>query len=609
MMKDFHFLRPYWFFVLPFIVLVLWRYHRRQTQSRSWQAVCDAELLPYLLIGNAEGRKGQKALLAFVASSVLALFALAGPAWKQLEQPVFRDQSALVVALDLSRSMDAADLRPTRLIRARHKLIDILKSRREGLTALVVFAAEPFVVSPLTQDSETIVSQVSALKTSLMPKQGSRPDRALVKAGQLLAQAGVPRGRVLMMTDGLDYVPKADLDDALAELREAGHSVYVLGVGTAEGAPVQLPEGGFLKDRQGAIVMPKLDEGDLMRLAQQGGGSYARLSVDDQDLRLVLAEGPAASLQAPTTQSDFKADQWQEEGPWLLLPLLPIAALAFRRGRFVVALWMALSLASPAYALDWQSLWARPDQRGARILEKGEAAEAAKLFEDPQWKAASYYRAGQYQESLEALAGIDSPEAYYNKGNALAKLGRIPEAIQAYDEALKRAPGHEDARYNKEQLQKLSENQEQQEQENAQEGEPSESGEGEPSREAGQNPSQDPPKNQKQEEGQDREGSASETSRPEGAEEEQPAQQAQNKKDADREEDPQQAEPSEAGEGKKEGVPPRVTQLESQEQDELKQANEQWLRRIPDDPGGLLRRKFLLQSKQRRGAGDEEAAW
>ncbi len=611
MISEFHFLRPYWFFLLPFIVFLLWLYHRRKVQSRSWQAVCDPELLPYLLVGNAEGRKGRRVLFALALSSALALFALAGPAWKQLAQPVFRDQSALVLVLDLSRSMDAADIQPTRLTRARHKVIDILNTRREGLTALVVFAAEAFVVSPLTQDSETIASQITALNTALMPKQGSRPDRAMEKAGQLLVQASAPRGRILIITDGLENVPTTALKDALAELRQAGHSVYVLGVGTAEGAPVQLTEGGFLKDQNGAIVLPKLDEAGLVSLAQEGGGAYARLSVDDQDLRFLLAENPISTLRAQTGTTDFKSDRWREEGPWLLLPLLPIAALAFRRGFFVFILWTLLAMAQPVQAFDWESLWSRPDQRGARTFEEGKAEAAAKIFEDPQWKAASHYRAGQYQQSIETLSGIESADAYYNKGNALAKLGRVPEAIAAYDEALKRAPEHEDALYNKTQLQKLSE---EQKQENGQDGEPSEGEEGEQSEEAGQNSSQSPPQDQANNEPgdaqPDQDGRASdEQQSDQDADDARQAERAENKKEGEEERDAEEAKREEAEENKEGETPSRMAQAESQEQDESQQANEQWLRRIPDDPGGLLRRKFLFQSKQGRGAKHEDAAW
>lgn len=585
------------------MVMLFWFHHRRKTHSRSWSAVCDPELLPHLLVGGSNGRKEGRTLIVFVLAGCLSLFALAGPVWKQLEQPVFRDDSALVLVLDLSRSMDTADIAPSRLARARLKLIDILKKRREGLTALVVFAAEPFVVSPLTQDSETIVSQVSALKTSLMPRQGSRPDLALKKAGALLKQAGVPRGRVLVMTDGLENVSTKKMDHAVRSLNARGHSLYILGVGTLEGAPIQLPGGGFLKNKQGTIVIPRLDEKGLMALARQGRGRYQALSVDDRDLAVLLGENLPDRLHEASEDSGFKTDRWREEGPWLLLPLLPLAGLAFRRGILLIVFLSLLPIS--AQALDWETLWSRPDQRAAKAFAEGDADRAADLFEHPEWKAAAHYRAGLYEKSVDTLEGINTPDAFYNKGNALARLSLFSEAIQAYDEALKRDPEHQDALYNKNQLLNLM-NQENQNQQNRQDGDASENDEGDPSSE--------PDPNQGQDQEGDLAGEGDDfTADEEGEFQRDRRRRSQRAEDRDnrgeRDRDGLRSDLEEQHEGEERGEDRRLVQAEAIERDESQQAIEQWLRRIPDDPGGLLRRKFLFQSKQRRGMKSEEPGW
>ncbi len=255
MINDFHFLRPLWLMGLPVLATLLWLYSRRQAVSRSWRAVCDPVLLSHLLVGGSERSKSGSSLSLMAISGGLALFALSGPAWKQLEQPVFRDQSALVLVLDLSRSMDATDITPSRLTRARHKVVDILKKRREGQTALVIYAADAFVVSPLTQDAATIISQVSALETTLLPRQGSRPDLALKKAGQLLKQSGIPRGHILMIMDGLENAPKEGVEAAMAILKSQNALVSILGVGSLTGAPIKLAQGGFLRDKKEALVI------------------------------------------------------------------------------------------------------------------------------------------------------------------------------------------------------------------------------------------------------------------------------------------------------------------------------------------------------------------
>jgi len=530
-------------------------------------------------------------------SGSLALFALAGPAWKQLEQPVFRDQSALILILDLSRSMDATDVKPNRLARARHKLTDILKNRKEGLTALVVYAAEAFVVSPLTQDTETIMSQTAALKTGLMPRQGSRPDLALEKAAKLLQQAGLPRGHILIITDGLESVAIKNLEDLVDGLQKQGHTISILGIGTPEGAPIPLSEGGFLKDRQGTIVIPRRNDAGLKKIADRGNGHYQPLSVDDRDITQLLEALAPGRLKNQTEKTQLKTDRWREEGPWFLLMLLPFAALALRRGIFVIILLFAFSLPTAAQALDWEGLWSRQDQRAANKFQEGNMEEAATLFENPAWKASSHYRAGQYQKSIDALEGVDTPDAYYNKGNALAQMGNLPEALQAYDQALKRDPKHEDAGYNREQIQNLMDQQNQKKQ---QEGEGSQDKKGDPQEQSGQ----DSP--------QDSQGTPDESASNEGEQnkpgETQASEEEKNEAGADENQKEQQGDTTDQKPSDEQQADSAIAQAEKSDYDESSQAIEQWLRRIPDDPGGLLRRKFLYQSG-RQATGREEREW
>ncbi len=584
-------------------------------------------------MGGSEGEAGKRPLYLIALFAVLATFALAGPAWKQLETPVFRNQSALVILLDLSRSMDATDIKPTRLSRARHKLIDILKNRLEGQTALVIYAGGAFVVSPLTQDAKTIISQVSALKTTLIPRQGSRPDLALLKAGQLLKQAGVPLGEVLLITDGLENVPREELTQALSTLLASGHTLSILGVGTLEGAPIKLAKGGFFRDKSDKLIIPKLDEIGLVAMAQEGEGRYQRISNDAQDIDSLFATSAMNSLDNTTEETGLKTDRWREEGPWLLLLLLPLAALAFRRGILLVIVSLLLSLPPDATALDWESLWSRPDQQAQAIFEAGDESAAAELFDDPEWKATAHYRAGDYQESIDSLAGIQNPEALYNKGNALAQLGKLPEALAAYDEALKLNPEHQDAIYNKEQIEAQMSQQEPN-QNNQQEGEPSENPqdsdkdgeqdsesdqdeEGEDSEASDQSQSQnqqnDPQEGQQEDQAGENQPSDSEqdsqqeSESGEKKEDESDQEKSENQAQDTEKQDDAESKKNEEAKLQKESSPNDDTQSDEQKESAL--ALEQWLRRIPDDPGGLLRRKFLYQSQQQRPTDGEEAGW
>lgn len=243
-MNEFHFLRPDWFWLLPPLALLLFWLWRHQLRSRSWQAVCDSQLLPYLLLGRSQRRRNWP-LHLILLSLLLTVIALAGPTWERLPQPLFRQHSALVILFDLSASMNVADLKPSRLIRAQLKIDDILSQRREGQTALVVFAGDAFTVTPLTDDSRTIAALLDSLEPGLMPTFGSRPELAIKQGRRLLQQAGLAKGDLLLITD--DDQPETAMAEA-TQLHQDGYRLSVLGVGTKAGAPIPLADGGFFKD-------------------------------------------------------------------------------------------------------------------------------------------------------------------------------------------------------------------------------------------------------------------------------------------------------------------------------------------------------------------------
>ena len=198
LIEQFHFLRPAWLLALLPLLVLLWHGFKNRSHGRSWQTVVDAKLLPHLLGDKREEGVRTLWLILGIAAG-LAIFALAGPVWEKLPQPIFRQQSALVIALDLSRSMDAGDIRPSRLTRARLKIADILDLRDEGQTALVTYAADAFVVTPLTEDAETINALLPALTTEIMPTQGSNAASALGQSFELFDNAGVTRGDILLL--------------------------------------------------------------------------------------------------------------------------------------------------------------------------------------------------------------------------------------------------------------------------------------------------------------------------------------------------------------------------------------------------------------------------
>ena len=599
--------------------------------------MCDAHLLPHILVGG-DHRQSRSPYVLLAIAWTFCLLALAGPAWSKLPQPVFRAQSALVLVLDLSRSMDAEDVKPSRLTRAKHKVLDILKRRQEGQTALVVFSGEPYVVSPLTEDANTIAALIPSLDTSLMPVQGSRPDLALLKADELLAQSDVPSGNILLITDGVEAI---DRQSGVEKLRIRQHRIFVLGVGTTDGAPIP-QSGGFVKDDEGAIVIPKLNPQALAELARIGGGEYATITIDDQDLEAVLPSDWAAAEKSLDSTRQRTTELWREEGPWVVLGLLALAVPAFRPGWLGMLFLMLVFTPSPGQAFLSEEWWYRPDQQGTRAMEQNNPQQAATLFEDPSWKGVANYRSGNFQEAIENFSHDESPDGHFNRGNALARSGQLQEALQAYQTVLHQVPTHEDARHNYELIEKLLKQQESQSQSDSK-GDRSQDGQSSESEQSKGEQSQKGREQQNSEQqlgDSDSEASAQsdassqdpvgESSQDVEQGKSQPAsgssdeQQELNSKLAqqqslenDRGEDEEESQSAGAvspeaekdpGDGEQKSMTAARLSKEEKTELESQQAMEQWLRRIPDDPGGLLRRKFQLEHRRRQEAGQLNAS-
>jgi len=587
MFAEFHFLRPWWLAVLPVGVWLIWQLLRGRAEGGGWRSVVDAALRAHVLAEPQVLRESRWPLIGSVACWVLAILALAGPVWERLPVPAFRSEEALVVALDLSRSMDASDVEPSRLARARIKLLDLLERRAAGQTALVVFSTHAFTVTPLTTDTRTIGALVGAVTTQIMPTQGSSLASGLEKAAQLLRQTGLREGEILAITDA--DVTRADTALA-ADLRGEGFRVSVLAVGTEQGAPIARAEGGFLTDDNGQVVIPQLDSAGLQRIAAAGGGRFARLAPDDRDLAALfpaVALPSSANLEAAGEQHE--ADVWRDRGPWLALLLLPFLALTFRRG-WICGWLLVVALPAPrADAFEWRELWQRPDQRGYEALQGNDAERAAQLFEDPQWRGAAQYRAGKFADSAASLDGIDTAEGSYNRGNALAKAGRLEEAIGAYDRALELDPNHADATYNRDLLKDfLEKNPEQQKQNQQQSGGQQNQQQGDENGSSGNNEQANgDPSQQQGDQSQDQQASDSQNGEGKGSQDEQQP----GEEDANGE----QTEQAANDQGQSEPQQAQAAGPQDVEKWASEQAAEQWLRRIPQDPGGLLRRKFQYQ--------------
>ena len=641
-LNDFHFLRPFWLLGLIPVIGFCWWYLKGRSSGGDWADYCDAALLPHILT-DRPSKKRYSAIWILGLGGILGVIALAGPAFERLPTPVFRNLSSLVILLDLSYGMDASDIKPSRIERARYKIEDLLRARKEGQTALIAYAGDAFVVTPLTDDGATIAAQLMALSPHIMPEQGARLDLGLTKAADLLFQAGQKTGDVLVVTAG-EGVDTARSE--AARLLGEGIRVSVLGVGTQDGAPIPMPEGGFRKGSDGRIVVSRLEIKPLWDLAQAGGGVYRSLDAGTKDTAALL-EFLDRKGQGPQDKGQkLQVDQWRDEGIWLLPPLVFLAALGFHRGGLALILLVFLiPLPSPANAFEWQDLWWTKDQQAERALKAGDSKKAAGLFDRPDWKAAAQYKAGDFKASEEVLNGIKTPQGLYNRGNALAQEGKLEEALKTYDEALSYLPGDDDTITNRRLVEEALKQQQQQQDKNQDQDkdgkkDPSDGSKGGKDQKSGQKDQKsddkegqkgekDPssPKDSSEKPSQDQkdkeEGQEKHQDEPPQDPKDSKGGQGQNGSDQNQKDSPppepkpnatpspkddQNPSPTERGAPKDEPSPPSAPD-QNKPQDasegappgsEEERAEAQWLRRIPDDPGGLLKRKFYYQYRLRQ---------
>ena len=590
LLANFHFLRPLWLLACLPILPVGWLLYRKLRQSRAWSSVIAADLLPHLLSGGRESQHNRWPVLVLLLGWLLATLALAGPSWERLPQPVERRENALVVLYDLSSSMHATDVSPSRLVRSRQKLLDLLETKTEGTTALIAYAGDAHVVSPLTDDLRTIANLMPALSPDIMPVRGSRPGRAAEMAVRLLRDSGLEHGQVLLVTDGIHPGDAEEISRALAG---TAYRLSVLGIGTEEGSPIPTAD-GFLRDASGHIVIAGLERPPLQRLASRLGGSYSDLELGDADIARILATD-LWNDEASEELLGRSVDTWEDMGYWLALLLVPVALGAFRRG-WVLCL-LLLPLAEPTLAQGWQDPFLNRDQRAQRLLENGDAEAAAETFADPDWSAAAHYRAGNYERALQHYRGGDSADSWYNRGNSLARSGRLEEAIDAYQQALDQDPGMEDAAFNKALLEQLLEQQQDQQQDQQQ----NQQQQGQQQNQQQNQQQQGQQQNQQQQQAPQQAG-----------QQQQPGQQSEEQQAREEEARQQEAQrQAQAEKQEQEGEQQQANSPRDAEELERQMANEQWLRRIPDDPSGLLRRKFQYESRLRsqelpRGANEDE---
>lgn len=594
---EFHLLRPYALLLLPLVILC-WLLLRRLPLTDAWQQMLAPHLYQQLLSVQTTKQR-QNWLWPLLV--LLGILAAAGPSWQKLPQPAFQLKRATVLVLDMSMSMRATDIKPNRVTQARFKALDYAKAQLEGEMALLAFAGDAYVISPLTPDHNNISLLLPDLKPEIMPVQGSDFAGALKLADQLLQQAGYVKGDIIFFTDGFDSQQFTTIRDQLNGFR---HRVSVLAFGQTDGAPIQLENGELLKDARGSIVLPKVPLAQLRELSALTGGAFAQSSFDDSDISKLLAL-PALTLNEEASPSAMQGDQWQDAGIYLCYLMLVFALLALRQQQLLILPLLLILWPQPVPAADtsgsappsttaadpgwqWQDLWQSRTEQAREAYESGDYAGAQAKFKDPLWQGNAAYRAGDYAGAASLFSQDKSAAGLFNLGNSLALQQQYQQALAAYQQAARQQadlPGVQD---NIKLMQKLLEQQQEQQKSDDKQQE-----------------------NQQQQNGEQKDGEQNQQQEQQGEQQSQDQQQNEQNDAAGKEPEPAQQQKTQQQKQLQQSEAEQKTEQPEQQQQAIEQAwpnaspeqsqqLENLLRKVQDEPSLLLKNKMLLEYQKRQ---------
>ncbi len=460
--------------------------YAQRTRTRLLRRFVSSEMLARLTQGLSRQRRYLKSALILIGLAALVL-ALAEIKFGFTWETVKREGVDIVVALDVSDSMLVEDAESggklSRLERAKREIADLLELLDGDRIGLVAFAGTSFVECPLTLDYGAAEIFLDAIDTDLIPVKGTDLAQAIEASLSAFDGGSNSSQAVILITDGEDHSGRALA--AAVKAKTSGARIFTIGIGRDEGAPIPDARGGFRRDRRGEIVLSRLDEPTLQKIALETGGRYVRSVTGDVDLDQIYSRGIKATLEDQELGSK-RRQRWEERFQWfvavglLALMLEPLVSVRRRRkgraARVVSCLPLAILLASAALAQQ-VSVAEEAEPEGippvvTRFDDPYEAYEqqhfdqALEGFtdlqveypEDPEVAlnlGSAHYQMKNFAEadrafSRAALASDQTlrQEALYNLGNSAYRQGRLEEAVELYKVALELDPEDEDAKYN-----------------------------------------------------------------------------------------------------------------------------------------------------------------
>ncbi len=462
-MANIHFLRPWWFLALLPIIWIIWQAWQVNQKQGAWHQVIEPKFRRLLLGENATSEPSLNEKLGYIGLAFAWFFtvlALSGPWIKSVDVPAQKSQQGVVIVLDLSLSMLADDVSPDRIARVKYTLTDLLKQNPEYAIGMVVYAGSAHTISPISEDNKTLLGLLPSLNPVVMPQFGSDPLLGLQKADDLLTGAKITQGHIIWISDDIEANQIGSIEDWIDS---KPYSISLLTVGSKKGGVVQIPGYGLLKDDDGKLIMPEVPLQRFADLADETGIEWQHLRIGVDNSQNLLPP-KLTSSDLDSAQTEKEVNHPLDIGFYFLFLLIPLAAFLFRRGTLLnlaaLALLPGLLLnPQPSYAgsllSDLGEVFKSHDQQGYQAWEAEEYDKAEALFENKQWRASALYRQGRYAEAAKLFALDKSAVGYYNQGNALTKSMQLDEAIKAYEQALLINPSMQAAKENLAIAQKL----------------------------------------------------------------------------------------------------------------------------------------------------------
>lgn len=458
----FHFLRPWWLLLIPFALLLFWQFQKSQNLLERYQKFIAPHLLKHLLIGTKK-KWSFKPIHMIIIIIVVGTLAIAGPTWKRELPPFTEDKAPLTIVLSLAESMDAIDISPRRLERAKQKIRELLKLRPGARTALFVYAGSAHMVLPLTTDSKIIELFLSSLSSGLMPNDGSNTLEVLDVVTEYLSDEDVP-GTILFITDEIEKKSFKTISEISDSSR---NQVIVLAVGTSKGGPITIGNNRFRLNKNGSRKIAKIDVESLKQLRDNYKIPVTTITIDNSDVEWIQ-KNIQSHLQV-VQQVEAKT-QWIEYGYYLLIPLVILMLFWFRKGWLVK--WVAFVLfylsinvnfinaqdslntstvkdSLETNNLEWfWNLWLTNDQQGRYYFEEGNYKKAAEKFEDIMWKGVSFYKSEKYDDAINQFALMNNAEGNFLLGNSYALTKSYELAKNSYKDAIAQRNNFYEAEYN-----------------------------------------------------------------------------------------------------------------------------------------------------------------